>query len=281
MHTVKLKRRYIQSTSILLAAASLWGNTFAQEESLLEKNGSSPDEVVFSDPKFSVLEVANMWGLSVEEIERYQELLEIDKPFTAVGATMTPYEVLGKFASTPEEKAKYAKLYIDAADANHQRGLEWVIALESFTTPRQLREAQLIAESKLIGNRVRAMGLRQPITEDFSSDVTGNASPIDTFFYVPTPCEEQCSDIFEKLRKGQENKKIGTIQVIFTDLINTNEDKKTVYRWAADHNLNPKIVGPDKAVRIDFENNVAAFGEARQDRSAPLAIDTTGKVIYD
>ena len=36
MQTVKPTHGYIQLIGILLAAASLWGNTFAQEESLLE-----------------------------------------------------------------------------------------------------------------------------------------------------------------------------------------------------------------------------------------------------
>ena len=280
MQIVSSKRRYLRLTCTVIVAVSLWANTYAQEETVSVQTVSTPDKVVFSDPKFSVLDVAKMWNLSVEEIERYQELIEIDRPFTAVGATMTPYEVLGKFATTPEEQAKYAELYIDAAYANHQRGLEWVIALEKFTVPRQLREAQLIAESALIGNRVRGMGLRQPEIEDFSSDVSGNESVVDALFYVPTPCDENCSGMFDKLRKAQKSKEIGTIHVIFTDLLDTDKDKRTVYRWAAAHDLNRSMVGPDKPVRIDFENKVAAFGEARQNRRAPLALDSTGQVIY-
>ncbi len=234
---------------------------------------------LFSDPTFSARKVAERWGLTVEEVLRYEQLSEIDKPFTQPGAVMTPYEVLGKFARTAAERDRYARMYADAANDNHARALEWVIALESVMQPRAVREAELTGNSEIIGERVRAMGLRLPGAADLPSTTGSRPAAIDALFFVPTPCEAPCTQQFQRLRSKQALNRIGTIQVVFTDLKDTSDSRDTVYRWAADHDLRREEVGPDKPIHLSFESKAPAFAQIRAGRAAPLVTDLNGQAI--
>lgn len=266
--------------AMVAGALICWTPVQAQSTAEPGRALAEPSTNLFSDPTFSIRTVAERWGLTVEEIVRFEQLSEIDKPFTQPGAVMTPYEVLGKFARTAEERDRYAKMYADAANDNHARALEWVIALESQMQPRAVREAELIGSSDIIGDRIRAMGLRLPGPDEFSSTAGSRPEGIDALFFVPTPCDAQCTQMFQTLRSGQTLRRIGTIQVVFTDLQDSRESRDTVYRWAADHGLRREEVGRDKPIRISFESQVPAFGDTRAGRAAPLATDPAGQVLH-
>jgi len=147
-------------------------------------------------------------------------------------------------------------MYKAAAEYNQLKSWEWVIALEAEMPMRQIRENQVISESEIISNRVRQMGLRMPNTTSIVPESNSISGAVDALFYVPTPCEKDCTAMFSRLRTNQARNKVGSIQVVFVDLNDTEEGRQSVYQWAASHELSTNDVGPDKNVRISFESSL-------------------------
>lgn len=74
------------------------------------------------------LALAQIWGLSVEEIQRARHLSQQGTPRAAFSASnISPIEVLGIHAATAAERQRYATLFAKALRADTERVLAWTV----------------------------------------------------------------------------------------------------------------------------------------------------------
>jgi integrating conjugative element protein (TIGR03759 family) len=71
---------------------------------------------------------AQVWGLTVEEIQRARMLMQPGSPRSAFSApNISPVEVLGIHAATAAERQRYATLFAKALRADTERVLAWTV----------------------------------------------------------------------------------------------------------------------------------------------------------
>jgi hypothetical protein len=75
------------------------------------------------------LEMSKYWGLTIDEYQRYKQLMKGLAGKMAVSG-VTPLEVLGMYANTPGEREKYARMTAKMMRDYNQRALDFEYAYQ-------------------------------------------------------------------------------------------------------------------------------------------------------
>lgn len=238
----------------------------------------SANEQTQEAPGFHALQAAGFsqeslshWSLEPEDISRINELVSIEKAFSDV-SRLTPFEILGKFATTDSERAYYANLYVEEMVRHQKRSLEWSVAVASVIKSNDYRDALMeggvsdyLASIGYNGKVDGADAVQSPIV----------AEPKRIHAFVSTSECNSCSVAFlhalEKVNAGR----FAGVDVVFIGM--KTEDREAAVQWALENNIPPEMVN-SKKVTLNFESD--DWERERADRQAPLLINSqTGQEI--
>ncbi|MDC0434765.1 hypothetical protein OAM69_03890 [bacterium] len=228
-------------------------------------------------------QLARVWELSDEEVDRYIELKIKDRHFS--DGQISPIEVLGKYARNEDEGRHYATRFVALMKQQSTNAIEWrsyvqqaetdslnerilEILETTIATQQEFRKADLpVAHFK---NQVRDEQLG--IDKSPEAKIARISKPDVRFFVDVNDCNADCSTLWDKLREEQTTDVYGMLAVIFV-----NEPSRDEIRaWVSKSGITENDLNLLK-VRLDHENEV--YAKYRKDNPAPYAIDTSRNVI--
>lgn len=261
----------------------------AQPEPALRSNSRGE---LFQGARYSTTKLARIWGLKEEEIERYQALKIADQHYS--DPKITPYEVLGKYARTPEEAERYAAIVIEKELEQYIRAMDWAATVDNVRKARPI-EAQLdlLQSSRVVQTYLKNQGIDvdgwigelsgTSLNRLLDLDVSGGnqraakpVAPRVSYFVDARACDQSCELGWDQLRGMQTLKAVSGIDVIFVGENKTKPSKLEVSSWAQARGISVEEVDR-KEITLNFEST--RFATIRNNRDIPVAINSLGDII--
>lgn len=216
---------------------------------------------------------AKLWGLSLEEFERYRELSVVDRHFSA--ENITPYEVLGKYATSQRDQLRYAEMYRDKMMENQIRALEWWASVNAVVDPTDTDF--LKGYTPNTDREVAAMMQDAQAHElaKWGRDNPGQSSTVRrAYFFVDATCTKDCQTEFEKAKALIDDNTLAGIDVVFKGMDVADRDQVTA--WAVSQKIGVEEV---RERTITLNHDTAAYRELRAPQPDAVLIDAAGQVI--
>ena len=242
---------------------------------------------VYNNGQHSNETLAEVWDLKVEEIERYQRLLIVDRHYSS--SSITPYELLGKHAQSYEEGQRYAKRVVEKNLEQYRKSMEWAITVGQSVESNAKMAMEMISESELIRNHLAQKGIPtsaymgrmqdEMLGIDRSSDAYAKSQepkPRVRLFVDADACGDTCIDLWDRVRAKQTLQQYSGIDVVFVGDRAARPSKETVSLWAQARKITTAEVDR-KHITLNFESK--RFAAIRNGKQAPIAIESTGSIF--
>lgn len=251
------------------------------QTSLQQPNNIAPEQSTpeSSSPQQSKAQLAEAWGLTINEYERYLELKIVDSSYSA--DNISPLEVLGKYATGAEQK-RYARLHQRLYADNQRRTMNWLIAIQAESD--NFQPVDLYDASPEIQAYLGSTGITRPTIAALGSP--SSVRPIASQpeaeaqqrirLFIPYDCDEACIQVFQSLSFKQSLGRYTGIDVIFADAKNTEPDLKHIRNWASTQKIDVEDV---RAKNITLNYDSEAYKALRGNATLPIAMTLDGKVV--
>ena len=282
-----MKRRDWAVVVALLAGPALVPTQASAQSVRAESSEEGTISIPTPETPSPTVAMARLWGLEESEIERYREMALVERTFGA--DALTPYQVLGKYARSEEERMRYARRQYALMTENIGRTMEWAVAIEKAGEEKGSRFAQgvdalerfaqwreYLAENAIDAGAIRALETRSVVdrlgvaAERRPSVATASQGRVRLF--VPLDCGGECLDEFQGLLSRLTLGSIEGLDVVFAN--STTEDIDTIQAWAAEREL-PREEG---LLTMHLDNGQWR-GLVDDISSLPVAIDEEGKRV--
>jgi len=209
------------------------------------------------------------WRLSENELETLSSILPIENAFTDA-SKLTPYELLGKYASTEFERKQYAEHYVNAMLAHQTRSLEWAVAVADVLV--NANHGKALLQSKSISGYLHSQRYKGYVgTEGYSrAQLLDAVAPGRWHVFVLAEKCRACDAAFDRALDALRNHKLAGIDVVFVGMPTGDQVRAT--RWARRQGITADMIAADK-VTLNYEN--AEWENERDGRAAPLIIDSS------
>ena len=216
-----------------------------------------------SEVHFSSL-ARDHWKLEESEVERLDVLVNIERAFSDVDS-LTPFEILGKYAETELERRRYADRYTEAMADHQRRSLRWAVMV---ATSAKEREAQTQAELQ-----------NDPVLRGYLSSIQRGSAlagpgPARWHLHVPVDCAE-CQSMISAAVEQLDSGSIEGLDVIFIGMADVDEE--AVLSWIDSAGLSVNDVQSDRiTVNLDEDE----WLQERLGQDEPMIVHgTTGALI--
>ena len=268
---------HILSTWALLLI--LVASSMVKAEPVSGQQQSSTAEVPMprtTRPVMSKVELAAAWSLSLDEYERYLELKVFDSAFS--DASISPLEVLGKYASGADQK-RYARLYTELYQDNLQRTMSWLIALNAQATNQSALDrydASPAIQQALASTGVTRADVNTHTSNRSASSSLPTADVQRVRLFLPPECNRQCTERFQHLSLQQSLGRYAGIDVVFAETTSTDADLKRIRQWASEQRI---AVDDVRARTITLNHDSENYRQLRGETSLPAAITWDGRTV--
>lgn len=269
----------------------------------------------FNDPSFSSdvyavreeaqanenKKIARAWNLSIEQVERYQDLMIVEKHYAA--ENISPIEVLGKNARTFEEMESYAILARERLMEQTLKSIEWGIVVDSTGTSNEQNAFEMVSKSPVLREFLAAGGVTLDrfeeryrdreygpgsVISEPSLDFGERNNNLDSLFEQSEKnsdltrrfmfanaieCDEKCEELWSSLRDDQEAGIIDGIDVIFIDFEGVRPSKDQVSTWAVNNDVSVNEV-KDKTVTLNWSKD--EYMNILGDHAVPVVFSADG-----
>ncbi|HCG7136336.1 TPA: hypothetical protein NJ337_003949 [Vibrio parahaemolyticus] len=222
-----------------LIALSLFVSFVASASSLSTTNISSVSE--------EVSQKAVDFGLKVEEVQRYEAIMNGPRGAFYRRGDSNIYYVLGAEAENDQERRRYAQLYLDQSYQYYSRLSMWMKTFDAVARER-------------FGENPRIIDIQNP--SDLSSQIHSSGFNKPLFsrlkMYVKIDDCQKCIDEVNQELNNIRNGVIGGLDLYFVD---ANKNDNRIRKWAKSLRLSPQLVA-SKVVTLnhdDFQNESNDF----------------------
>lgn len=266
-------------TSVLCSLLVAISSASHAQTSTRQPNNIAPEQPIpeASSPQQSKAQLAEAWGLTLNEYERYLELKIIDSSYSA--ENISPLEVLGKYATGAEQK-RYARLHQRLYADNQRRTMNWLIAIQAAAGDFQ--PVDLYDASPEIQAYLGSTGITRPTIASLGSP--SQAAPVAPQsetqqrirLFIPYDCDEKCSQRFQALSFKQALGQYTGIDVVFADAKNTETDLSHIRIWATEQNIAVEDV---RAKNVTLNYDSETYRALRGDAKLPVAMTWGGQIV--
>lgn len=229
-------------------------------------NASSPDQT--QPPEQTGAEIAHssispaeklhaeQWKLSVEEYERYKEIMRSPRAYFTPNLENNPLLALALESRSESERRKLADRWVQLQFENNVKVISWQLEVNdawqrlfpgvprfAYNKPEDARHA--------ISNMTNAPN--SPAVGQSSFLVDQREAPRAQLYVSITNCSE-CSAAFQRQFQAMRSGAIGGVDVHFVD----NPPREKIAQWAVDHHLTVRDVNELKSVTLNHADKDVA-----------------------
>lgn len=240
--------------AVFLSILAVSGNLLADGEKQVVEFGDDIEEQRLAIE-------SEYYELDVDEIERVRVLRVLDKPFSV--DDFSSIELLGKYATSEEEREKYARAYLEVTAQNSVRSSMWALAIQKVSSDEDVIKdvVEGFPEVKIalaeIGFSLDGFGEPGSKTRVIkTADV-----------YVSLDCKEECFREFGRMHTAVMLKAVDRVNVVFVGSDVSDQDE--IYDWARARNVTKEQM-MNKQVQLHFDG--PAWAKKRESDEVPQTV---------
>lgn len=250
--------------ALTLLTATAGAAIAQQSQRDMTTQANTTTEHILSGINQSQAKQAAAWGITNEEMARYDELTSQGGIYSQLGKDLTVLEVLGMEARSEAERQKYARLMVEQEIRYQQNVLAFEVAKMDVMKEKYPNMEIWYTKEEL----------RQKSLPDL---LKGLASYQDKrlVIYVGDECDSDCQDYITKVRSSASSST--RVDIFFT---NTRGDDKKLRDAVSKLGLNPKDID---GTTLTVNHDKGYFARLKVDgvKTLPMAVrlDKTGEVV--
>jgi integrating conjugative element protein (TIGR03759 family) len=179
-----------------------------------------------------------LWGLDNAEWQRYQRLMKGIRGSVSP-STLSPVEVLGIHARTPDERRRYARMWVRMMREDAERILAFQFAYDE--AQRELYPGSSLIDTEKLAQLKQSAAVKPKEEWDLDDRL---------LFFTQMNCSI-CDVLWDRLQSRIDS--IGGIDVYFLDVSAAEESR--IRFWAADKQLDPQWLR-DRKLTLNFDGGL-------------------------
>lgn len=250
---------------IALTLLAVTGAASGQQSSTRQiTQGSETIGQIQSSVTESMTKQAEAWGITTEELERYQDLNSEGSIYSTLGKDLTVLEVLGMEARTDAERQRYARLMVEQ-ETRYQKNL---IAFESARMDVLKTQYPDMAMWK------SEEELRQKSLPELLQGLARHHDKRLVIYASADSCNSKCQDYITKVRKSASRST--RVDIFFT---NTRGSDQTLRKAVAAVGLSSEDIDGTN-LTVNHDKGYYARMQVEGVKTLPMAVklDSSGKV---